>query len=347
VNLYKTILRPFLFLFYPETSHSVTAFFLKTIYRFPLLNGIIWRYYRVQNTKLEREVAGIKFPNPVGLAAGFDKDAKLFREMEMLGFGFVEVGTVTPTSQSGNIKPRLFRLKKDSALINRMGFNNDGAEAIAQRLENKLQSIPIGCNIGKNKITPNDKAIGDYETCFKILYPHADFFVVNVSSPNTQGLREMQDKEPLEHLLTRLQALNISYPVHKPVFLKIAPDLTHGQLDDIIALVIKCGISGVVATNTTLSRDNLIERNVEKFGAGGLSGKPLKDHSTEVVRYLYNKSGGAFPIIASGGIHSVEDAMEKFDAGASLLELYTGFIYEGPRLVKKINTELVKKKNKK
>ena len=309
------------------------------------------RLYSIRNRKLETTVAGIRFPNPLGLAAGLDKDAKMVDEFSVLGFGFVEIGTVTPVAQAGNDKPRLFRLPKDEALINRMGFNNEGAEAAASRLSKRKSQIPVGGNIGKNKSTPNENAIDDYEKCFRSLYKAVDYFVVNVSSPNTPGLRALQEKEPLKKLLLHLQKLNTdlshSYNTSKkPVFLKIAPDLTNEQLDEIIEVVKDSGIDGIVATNTTISRENLRTGKVEidSMGNGGLSGKPLDNRSTEVIRYLHLKSGGTIPIIGVGGIHSPEDALEKLHAGASLLQLYTGLIYEGPGLVKRINKAILKER---
>lgn len=343
MSLYKATIRPFLFLFPPEVSHTITIGLLKTFCKIPFVPSILRAIHVVKNPKLEREIAGLKFPNPVGLAAGFDKNALFFREMGYLGFGFVEIGTVTPFAQPGNDKPRLFRLPKDKALINRMGFNNDGMMAVAERIKRKSKDIVLGGNIGKNKITPNEQANSDYEKCFDALFDGVDYFVVNVSSPNTPGLRSLQDKEPLTKLLQSLQAKNNAKLKRKPIFLKIAPDLTSEQLDDIVEIVRECKIDAVVATNTTLSRKGLKTKGVAEMGAGGLSGKPLAKRSTEVVKYLHEKSGGTFPIVASGGIHSVADAMEKFDAGAALVELYTGFIYEGPLLAKKINKEILRR----
>lgn len=292
----------------------------------------------VADKRLERELWGIKFPNPVGLGAGFDKDARFTDALACLGFGFVEIGTVTPKAQPGNERPRLFRLPADKALINRMGFNNGGAAAAAKRLEQRKERLIIGGNIGKNKVTPNEDAISDYETCFKELFEAVDYFVVNVSSPNTPGLRELQDKEPLTRLLNRLMALNKTYGQPKPLLLKIAPDLTDEQLDDIIEIVRTTGIQGLVATNTTISRDNLAtpRPEVEAMGAGGLSGKPLRERATEVIRYIHQKSGGDIPVIAVGGIFTASDAIEKLEAGASLVQVYTGFIYEGPKIASNI-----------
>jgi dihydroorotate dehydrogenase len=300
--------------------------------------------YLVEDPRLEREVFGLKFKNPVGLAAGFDKDAKLYNEFSNFGFGFVEIGTLTPKPQDGNPTPRLFRLKPDQAIINRMGFNNKGVFDAVERLK-KDHKVLVGGNIGKNKITPNDEAIKDYLICFDALFPHVDYFAVNVSSPNTPGLRELQDKEPLKALLNELKKENAKYGQsngkEKPILLKIAPDLTDDQLLDIIAIVAETKIDGVIATNTTISRANLKSDLVSTEEKGGLSGKPLKNRSTEVIRFLAEKSGKAFPIIGVGGIHSEKDALEKLEAGADLIQLYTGFIYEGPALVKRINKALL------
>ncbi len=340
--MYKLI-RPILFLFNPEFIHHFTFRIIKIG---ALIPGKLWvwrQLYKVKDARLAREVFGIQFENPVGLAAGFDKDAKLFDDLGAFGFGFVEIGTVTPLPQDGNPKPRLFRLKDDNALINRMGFNNQGIEAAVARLRRKKSSIIIGGNIGKNKITPNEKAVNDYEICFQKLFPFVDYFVVNVSSPNTPGLRDLQEKEPLTSLLSRLQALNNTKANRKPILLKIAPDLTNEQLDDIIQIVTTTKIDGVVATNTTISRNRLKtpQNKLEALGNGGLSGKPVKDRSTAVIKYLFEKSNKAFPIIGVGGIHSAEDALEKLEAGATLVQLYTGFIYEGPSLVKHINKAIL------
>lgn len=302
-------------------------------------------FFRKKDPRLEREVFGIKFPSPVGVAAGLDKDAEVPDALGALGFSFVEIGTVTPEPQPGNPSPRLFRLPEDKALINRMGFNNQGAKAAAGRLAKRRTRVIVGGNIGKNKVTPNAQATSDYLKCYDALYPYVDYFAVNVSSPNTPGLRELQDKEPLEALLTALQKKNASMPAAKPVLLKIAPDLTDDQLDDIIEIVGNTGIAGVIATNTTVSREMILSTRadkVEAMGAGGLSGMPLSERSTEVIRYLHERSGGRFPIIGVGGIMSPDDALEKLDAGASLVQVYTGFIYEGPAFVKSINKAILK-----
>ena len=313
-----------------------------------MIPGKIWSWrliFRVKDTRLEREVFGLKFDNPVGLAAGFDKDAKLFDELASFGFGFIEIGTVTPLQQDGNPKPRLFRLKDDSGLINRMGFNNQGIEAVVARLRRKKSDIIIGGNIGKNKVTPNEEAANDYAICFEKLFPYVDYFAVNVSSPNTPGLRDLQERAPLTALLNSLQELNNKKDKRKPILLKIAPDLTNEQLDDIIDIVADTKIDGVIATNTTIDRSGLkTDKNkVDAIGNGGLSGKPVGLRSTEVIKYLADKSNRAFPIIGVGGIHSAEDALEKLDAGATLLQVYTGFIYEGPSLVKRINKAILKR----
>lgn len=315
---------------------------LGAIHRIPGGKGILRGLYRFESKKLERTVFGLTFKNPVGLAAGFDKDARWIDALDSLGFGFIEIGTVTPVGQPGNDQPRLFRLPEDEALINRMGFNNGGAKAAAERIRKASSSILIGGNIGKNKVTPNEQAVDDYVKCFHDLFDVVDYFVVNVSSPNTPGLRELQDKAPLLHILNTLQNLNQSKPHSKPVLLKIAPDLTDSQLDDIVAIVDESKIAGVVATNTTIDRSTLHTnaQEVEKIGAGGLSGKPVKSRSTEVIRYLHQKSNGSFPIIGVGGIFTAEDAKEKLDAGASLVQVYTGFIYEGPSIAKNINKGL-------
>lgn len=301
--------------------------------------------YTYEHPDLVQEVAGLRFRNPVGLAAGFDKNAELVDELEALGFGFIEIGTVTPRPQPGNEKPRLFRLKKDKALINRMGFNNKGAAVAAAKLSHRKSKILVGGNIGKNKDTPNDQALSDYLICFRELFDVVDYFVVNVSSPNTPGLRDLQEKGPLTELLRELQKKNKEKFHPKPIFLKIAPDLTFSQLDDIIDIIKETQIAGVIATNTTISRADLRtnQAEIDKAGAGGLSGAPLAHRATEVIRYICDKSNNAFPVIGVGGIGSASDAKDKKNAGASLLQLYTGFIYEGPGLVKDICKSLVKR----
>lgn len=337
--MYKSVIRPLLFHFDPEKIHHFTFSILKFSAKIPGVSSWMRSMYVVEDKRLERDVFGLKFKNPIGLAAGFDKDAKLYQELSHLGFGFIEIGTLTPLPQPGNPQKRLFRLKKDQAIINRMGFNNEGVKEAAKRLR-KNKNVLIGGNIGKNKMTPNEEAIRDYEICFDELFEVVDYFVVNVSSPNTPNLRELQDKKPLTELLQSLQTKNNSKPKAKPILLKIAPDLTNNQLMDIIDIVKTTKIAGIIATNTTISRENLESENQKE--AGGLSGKPLRERSTEVIQFLSEKSEKAFPIIGVGGIHSPEDALEKLNAGASLIQLYTGFIYEGPTLLKKINKSILK-----
>ena len=332
--MYKLIIRPILFWFDPEKVHYFTFSLIRNLSLIPGFSFLVKSIYGLDDNQLEVEVFGLKFKNRVGLAAGFDKDAKLYKELSNFGFGFIEIGTVTPKPQDGNPKKRLFRLKEDSAIINRMGFNNGGVIAAAQRLKTN-KNILIGGNIGKNKLTPNENAIDDYTICFNELYPYVDYFAVNVSSPNTPNLRELQEKEPLTKLLLTLQELNATKPKVKPIILKIAPDLTNEQLLDIIDIVNQTKIAGVIATNTTISRENL--KSDHKSETGGLSGKPLTNRSTEVIRFLSEKSNKSFPIIGVGGIHSPQDAIDKLNAGASLVQLYTGFIYEGPALIKSIN----------
>lgn len=337
--MYKLLIRPILFRFDPEEVHYFTFSFVRFISKIPGVSSIIKAIYKENDPRLEREVFGIKFSNPVGLAAGFDKDAKLYKELSDFGFGFIEIGTVTPVGQEGNPKKRLFRLKEDQAIINRMGFNNGGViEAVERLKQNK--GVLIGGNIGKNKVTPNENAVDDYIICFDALFNHVDYFVVNVSSPNTPNLRALQDKEPLTQLLQTLQDRNVTHTKPKPILLKIAPDLTDEQLLDIIDIIKTTQIAGVIATNTTISREGL--QSVNKEEVGGLSGKPLTKRSTEVIRFLSEKSNKAFPIIGVGGIHTAEDAIEKLNAGASLVQLYTGFIYEGPALIKAINKAVLK-----
>lgn len=300
--------------------------------------------FAYENPVLEREVFGLKFKNPVGLAAGFDKDGKLIDEMAMLGFGFIEIGTLTPVAQEGNPQPRLFRLPEDEALINRMGFNNGGVKEAVERLKKRKSDVLIGGNIGKNKVTPNESAVDDYLICLEELHPYVDYFVVNVSSPNTPNLRDLQEKEPLKKLLSAVKSANDQKGKPKPILLKIAPDLTNGQLDDIVEIVLETKIDGVIATNTTIDRSQLktSPSKVAAFGAGGVSGKVLAKRSTEVIRYLSEKSNKAFPIIGVGGIYSAEDAIDKLEAGASLIQIYSGMIYEGPGLIKRIKKGIVR-----
>lgn len=357
--MYKLFIRPLLFLFDPEKVHYFTFSLIRNLSKIPGFTSLFKSLYLVSDKRLETEVFGLKFPNPVGLGAGFDKDAKLYKELANFGFGFIEIGTITPLPQEGNPKKRLFRLKEDSAIINRMGFNNGGVQEAVSRLRNN-KNVLVGGNIGKNKNTPNENAVQDYLICFEALFDYVDYFVVNVSSPNTPNLRELQDKEPLTNLLQTLQNKNISISQTdssrshtervipsavegrsaKPLLLKIAPDLTDEQLLDIIDIVNETKIAGVIATNTTISREGLQSEN--KIEIGGLSGKPLTNRSTEVIRFLSEKSNKAFPIIGVGGIHSPQDALDKLEAGASLIQLYTGFIYEGPQLVRDINTLILK-----
>lgn len=334
--MYKSLLRPLLFKFDPEKAHHIVFFLLKNFGRlFKNIPGT-----PVHDPRLEREVFGITFKNPVGLAAGLDKNAVAYQDFSDLGFGFVEIGTLTPKPQPGNDKKRLFRLVEDSAIINRMGFNNDGVEKAVERLK-KNNNVIIGGNIGKNKVTPNENALEDYLFCFEKLFDYVNYFVVNVSSPNTPNLRELQDKKPLTKILGELQKVNETKSSPKPILLKIAPDLTDAQLLDIIDIVKETRIAGVIATNTTISRAGLKSPN--QIESGGLSGKPLGRRSTEVIRFLAKNSEGRFPIIGVGGIYSAEDAIEKLEAGASLVQLYTGFIYEGPKLIHDINRKILEK----
>lgn len=338
--MYKIIVRPLLFCFDPERIHHFTFSLIRFLNKIPLVPSLFKSLYLVKDKSLERQLFGLTFKNPVGLAAGFDKDAKLFNELGNLGFGFIEIGTLTPKPQPGNPKKRLFRLKEDNAIINRMGFNNGGVEEAVTRLK-KNKGVLIGGNIGKNKVTPNENATDDYVYCFNALYDYVDYFVVNVSSPNTPNLRALQDKEPLTKLLQELKLQNAKKANPKPILLKIAPDLTDEQLLDIIDIVKVTKIDGVIATNTTISREGLQSDN--KTEVGGLSGKPLTQRSTDVIRFLSEKSQKAFPIIGVGGIHTAQDALDKLEAGADLVQLYTGFIYEGPKLIKDINKALLKK----
>ena len=336
--MYKAFIRPIFFLFDPEKIHHFTFALIRLVFKIPGISALIKKFYVVNDVRLERKVFGLTFKNPVGLAAGFDKDAKLFNELSNFGFGFIEIGTLTPKAQYGNPKKRLFRLIDDHAIINRMGFNNGGVFDAVERLK-KNKGVLIGGNIGKNKITPNESAVEDYRICFNALFDYVDYFVVNVSSPNTPNLRELQDKEPLTKLLKVLKIENSKHKKQKPILLKIAPDLTNEQLLDIIDIVSETKIDGIIATNTTISRVGLKSKNQNE--TGGLSGEPLTNRSTEVIRFLSEKSNKAFPIIGVGGIHSVKDAMDKFEAGADLIQLYTGFIYEGPKLIKEINKAML------
>lgn len=347
--LYKFLIRPFLFLKNPEPAHYFTFGLIRKLFKVPGAASAAKGLYNFQHPELAVECFGLKFPNPVGLAAGFDKDAKLFNELSAFGFGFIEIGTLTPKGQDGNPKPRLFRLPDDMSLINRMGFNNEGVEVAVERLKKKRTQVLIGGNIGKNKVTPNEQAVDDYVYCFQALEPYVDYFVVNVSSPNTPNLRELQDKEPLTALLNILQQKKKELNAKQPILLKIAPDLTDSQLDDIVDIVKDTGIDGLIATNTTISREGLKtpKQTVSQIGAGGLSGAAVTDRSTEVIRYLHQKSAGAFPIVGVGGILTAEDAIAKLEAGASLVQVYTGFIYEGPAMIKKINKGILRWKKAK
>lgn len=342
--MYKQLLRPLVFKLNPEKAHYLTFDLMKLALGNAFGRFVSKAMLEYKHPKLKKQLFGLTFENPVGLAAGLDKDAKVFNELGALGFGFIEIGTLTPKPQPGNDKPRLFRLPNDKAIINRMGFNNEGVDAAVIRLKNRKTKAIIGGNIGKNKVTANEDAVKDYEYCFNALFDVVDYFVVNVSSPNTPNLRELQDKKPLTDLLNHLQNINNSKPKRKPLLLKIAPDLTDSQLDDIIEIVASTKIDGIVATNTTIAREPLTypKAEIEAIGMGGLSGKPLTKRSTEVIAYLKTKSNNAFPVIGVGGIHSPEDAIEKIKAGADLIQLYTGFVYEGPALIKNINKELIK-----
>ncbi len=344
--MYK-FLKPLLFNLSPESAHHWTMRLCQIALRLPFSRRVFSHFFSVENRRLERRVMGLSFKNPVGLAAGFDKDGKYFEDLTALGFGFIEIGTVTPRPQDGNPQPRLFRLPEDEALINRMGFNNEGVGEMAERLRQKGQNtegVIIGGNIGKNKMTPNEDAAQDYNYCFEMLFDYVDYFVVNVSSPNTPNLRALQDREPLTALLAGLQVLNHKKPKSKPILLKIAPDLTDAQLDDILGIIKETKLTGIVATNTTISRSDLktAPLSIETMGMGGLSGKPLTVRSTEVIRYLRKNGPSDMVIIGVGGIHSAADATEKLAAGADLIQVYSGLVYEGPTLVRQINEGILK-----
>ncbi|PJA07470.1 MAG: dihydroorotate dehydrogenase (quinone) [Flavobacteriales bacterium CG_4_10_14_0_2_um_filter_32_8] len=346
--MYKYLIKPFLFLFQPEKVHYFITDLLTFFSAIPGFSFLLRSCYVYEHPHLERKLFGLTFKNPVGLAAGFDKDARWFNELANFGFGFIEIGTLTPKAQIGNPKPRLFRITKDEGLINRMGFNNLGVEDAVKRLKNRKTNLIIGGNIGKNTATPNDDAFADYLFDFKILHDYVDYFVVNVSCPNVKDLTKLQDTPFLLALLGELKRINTTHQHPKPILLKIAPDLNNSQLDEIIELVAQTKIDGIIATNTTTSRENLKtdKKTIEAIANGGLSGLPLKNRSTDVIRYLAEKSNKAFPIIGVGGIQSPEDALEKLNAGADLIQIYTGFIYEGPVLVKKINKAIVEKNKK-
>ena len=336
--MYKKIILPVLFLFDPEKVHNFTFLLFKIFLNIPFVGFLVQKIYSVDNKKLSKKLFGIEFKNPVGLAAGFDKNAKLYNELSRFGFGFIEIGTVTPIAQAGNPKKRLFRLTNDQGIINRMGFNNDGMHKIASRLK-KNKNILIGGNIGKNKATPNDKAVNDYLLCFNYLFDFVDYFVINVSSPNTPNLRELQNTNFLRVILDSLNKENLKKSKTKPILIKISPDLSKENLLEIVDLAISLKIDGIIATNTTINRDNLTSKNINE--SGGLSGKPLANKSNEVIRFISDKSNGKIPIIGVGGIHSAKDAIDKIKAGADLVQIYTGFIYEGPSLIKSINKALV------
>ena len=346
--MYKRLIRPLFFLFDPEKIHHFTFSLIKTASKTPGISVIFRSLYQVNDKRLERKVFGLTFKNPVGLAAGFDKNAVLFNELANFGFGFIEIGTVTPKAQAGNPKKRLFRLLDDEGIINRMGFNNLGVEAAIEQLKKNKGKVLIGGNIGKNTDTLPNKVITDYKTAFKSLHPYVDYFVVNVSCPNVGSFEKLQDKDYLLELLNELQKINSEFLTQKPILLKIAPDLNTIQLDEVIELVAETKIAGVVASNTTIHREGLktSEAQMATIGNGGLSGKPIKDRSTQVIKYLATHSNKAFSIIGVGGIHSAEDALEKINAGADLVQIYTGFIYEGPALIKKINKAILAEKGK-
>ena len=342
--MYKIFIRPLLFCFDAERVHHFTFRFLRLVCLVPGTKSVLRECFDFHHPALERKILGLTFKNPVGLAAGFDKDAILLDELSCFGFGFIEIGTVTPQPQPGNEKPRLFRLPEDQAIINRMGFNNSGGFAAAELLKKRNTGVRVGGNIGKNKNTPNEHASDDYAYCFEALYPYVDYFVINVSSPNTPGLRDLQEKGPLKKLLSEMKGLSLAKSKPKPVLLKISPDLTPGQLDDVIEILQSTATDGVIATNTTLSRMGLStsENRVAEIGNGGLSGKPLADKSNEVIRYLRKALGPNYPIIGVGGIMTPADALSKMKARADLVQIYTGFIYEGPGFVKRINRAILK-----
>lgn len=339
---YKLFIRPILFFFDPETAHHFTISCLKFLFFIPGISSLVSAFYSLENKKLKRDLFGISFKNPVGLAAGFDKNAELFNELASFGFGFIEIGTVTPMPQKGNPKPRLFRLKKDKALINRMGFNNDGIDVIVKRIRNRYADIVLGGNIGKNKLTANDIASSDYKKCLKQIAPYVDYLVLNISSPNTPNLVELQNKKDLSLLLSEVQALNKT-KYNKPILIKISPDLSFMQIDHIIELVYEFDIAGIIATNTSSSREDLTTSSdlVLQKGLGGLSGKPIYKKSKQIVSYISQKTSGKIPIIAVGGIMTAQDAIDMFNAGASLVQIYTGFIYSGPSIIRDINSHLL------
>jgi len=346
--MYKVLLRPLFFLFDPEKIHHFTFSLIKTTSKIPGISAIFRRLYVIEDAKLERHVFGLTFKNPVGLAAGFDKNAVLYNELANFGFGFIEIGTVTPKGQEGNPKKRLFRLKADKGIINRMGFNNEGLEAAIAQLKTNKGRVIIGGNIGKNTQTKPDDYTKDYLSCFNALHPYVDYFVLNVSCPNVGSHAKLNDKDYLLELISTVQKANTSFNKQKPILLKIAPDLNTTQLDEIIELIAETNLDGVIASNTSVDRSglNASPELLTEIGNGGLSGQPIKDKSTKVIKYLAEKSRKAFPIIGVGGIHSAQDALEKIDAGADLVQVYTGFIYEGPKLIKSINKALLNKKTR-
>ena len=341
--MYKILIRPLFFLFDPEKIHHFTFSLIKTLSKIPGVPSIFKALFQVNDKKLERKLFGLTFKNPVGLAAGFDKNAVLYNELADFGFGFIEIGTVTPKAQEGNPKKRIFRLKTDNALINRMGFNNNGLAAAIENLKTNKGKIIIGGNIGKNTATMPDGYTQDYLTCFEALHPYVDYFVLNVSCPNVGSHAKLTDKDYLVELITKVQEANNKFAIQKPILLKIAPDLNNVQLDEVIEIVAETKIDGVIASNTSVNREGLkaSKEQLEVIGNGGLSGKPIKERSTAVIKYLTEKSNNAFPVIGVGGIHAAEDAIEKLNAGADLVQIYTGFIYEGPSLVKKINKAIL------
>lgn len=344
--MYKALLRPLFFAFDPEKIHHFTFSLIKFTSKIPGFPALFRSLYLIEDEHLEREVFGLKFKNPVGLAAGFDKNAVLYNELANFGFGFIEIGTVTPKGQPGNPKKRLFRLKDDNGIINRMGFNNEGLEAAIAQLKKNKGRLIIGGNIGKNTATKPEDYTKDYLECFYALHPYVDYFVLNVSCPNVGSHAKLNDKDYLEELISAVQKANKNFEKQKPILLKIAPDLNNGQLDEIVELVKDTNLDGVIASNTSTDRAGLTasEAQLKAIGNGGLSGQPIKAKSTRVIQYLSEKSNKAFPIIGVGGIHSAEDALEKIEAGADLVQIYTGFIYEGPSLIKRINKALLVRK---
>jgi len=345
--MYKKLVRPILFLFNPEFIHNISFLLIKIIFRIPIINTLLNNHFKLEDKNLESSLLGMKFKNKIGLAAGFDKNAKLLNEIESFGFGHIEVGTITPKPQPGNVKPRLFRLSKDSALINRMGFNNDGVDKILSRIKSYRGSLVIGANIGKNKNTPNDKAVDDYLYCFEKLLGYVDYFVVNISSPNTPELRKLQSKKNLQSIVKALNTERVNKNKNAPIFIKIAPDLRKKEVAEIVDICMENKIEGIIATNTTVSRNSLKSKNFKSIGEGGLSGMPLKEMSNSIIKYLNSYSKGKIKIIGVGGIFNSNDVIEKLNLGADLVQVYSGWIYEGPSMIKKINNSLLnfKKEN--